>query len=331
MSDSGRTLRWGVLGVARVLNRLRPAFQASRTATPAAIASRCLGKARAAAHDHGFERAYGSYKELLSDPQIDAVYIPLPNALHAEWTIKAAEQGKHVLCEKPLCPTAAEAADVVAYCRAQGVRVMDGFMWPHHPRTHQVRRMLDDGVIGEVRRVTTAFTFRMDPVDPKNVRLRPDLAGGSLLDVGCYTVAAIRWAMGADPVRVFARARHAHGVDIEGSATLLFPGDRVAAFDCGFTLPYRAWLEVVGSLGTIRIPRMWAPPPRATWEVEVNGQPPVEHAVEGEDQIVRMLDEFAAAVWEGRDPRPGPDEAVKTLRALDAVRRSIAENRQVEV
>lgn len=331
MSAGGRTIRWGVLGTARVLNRLRPAFQASATATPLALASRCLEKARAAARDFGFERAYGSYEGLLGESDIDAVYIPLPNALHAEWTIKAAERGKHVLCEKPLCPTAAEAADVVSYCRAQGVRLMDGFMWPHHPRTRRIRQMIDDGVIGEVRRVTGAFTFRMDPFDPKNVRLRPDLAGGSLLDVGCYAVSAIRWAMRAEPVRVFAHARHAHGVDVEVSGQLVFSDDRSATFDCGFTLPYRSGLEIVGTTGTIRVARMWAPHARATWEVEVNGQPPVEHVVEGEDQIVRMLDEFAAAVWEGRDPRPGPDEAVKTLRVLDAIRRSIADGREMDV
>src|SRR4051812_3971718 len=260
MSDSGRALRWGVLGVAKILNRLRPAFQSSLTATPAAIASRCPDRARAAARDFGFERAYGTYKDLLSDLAIDAVYIPLPNALHAEWVRRAAEAGKHVLCEKPLCPTAAEAADLVALCRAAGVRLMDGFMWPHHPRTHGVRQMLDDGTIGEVRRGSTAFTFRMDPLDPKNIRLRPDLAGGSLLDVGCYAVGGVRWAMGDEPVRAFARARHAHGVDVEVSGHLQFPDDRVATFDCGFTLPYRAWLEVVGTGGTIRVPRMWAPP-----------------------------------------------------------------------
>lgn len=329
MSASGRSLRWGVLGVAKILNRLKPAFHASGTATPLAIASRCSERARAAARDFGFDRSYGSYEELLADAEIDAVYIPLPNALHAEWTIKAAERGKHVLCEKPLCPTAAEAADVVAYCRSQGVRLMDGFMWPHHPRTHRVRDMIDRGVIGEVRRVTGAFTFLMAPLDPKNIRLRPDLAGGSLLDVGCYPVSAIRWALGDEPERVFATARHAHGVDVEVSGQLAFRDGRSASFDCGFTLPYRAWLEIVGTMGTIRVPRMWSPHPRATWEVEVNGQPVVEHGIEGQDQIVWMLDELAAAVGEARDPRPGPDEAVKTLRVLDAVRRSIAEGREV--
>jgi predicted dehydrogenase len=316
--------------VAKILNRLRPAFDASRTATRLAIASRCPGRAQAAARDFGFGRAYGTYEELLSDPDVDAVYIPLPNTLHSEWTIKAADRGKHVLCEKPLCPTAAEAA-VVAHCRARGVRLMDGFMWPHHPRTQRIHDTIGSGVIGEVRRVTGAFTFRMDPLDPKNIRLRPDLAGGSLLDVGCYPVSAIRWAFGEEPERVFATARHAHGVDIEASGLFTFRDGRTASFDCGFTLPYRAWLEIVGTKGTIRVPRMWAPHPRATWEVEVNGQPAVEHATEGEDQIVRMLDEFAAAVWENRDPRPGPDEAVKTLRVLDALRQSIDAGREVAV
>jgi D-xylose 1-dehydrogenase (NADP+, D-xylono-1,5-lactone-forming) len=323
MSDSGRPLRWGILGVARVINRLRPAFLVSKTAHVQAIASRCPEKARTAARDLGCDSAYGSYDQLLADPAVDAVYIPLPNGLHAEWTIKAAEHGKHVLCEKPLCPTVREAEDVVAYCRARGLCLMEGFMWPHHPRTHRIRQMIDDGIIGEVRRVAGTLTFRMDPLDRTNVRLCPDLAGGSLLDVGCYPIFGIRWAMGAEPVRAFARARQAHGVDIEVSGQLQFAGDRVAAFDCAFTLPYRAWLEIVGTKGTIRVPRMWAPHPRATWEVEVNGQPAVEHVVEGEDQIVRMLDEFAAAVSEGRDPRPGPEEAVKTLRVLDAVQQSI--------
>src|SRR5207247_5448794 len=145
--------------------------------------------------------AYGSYEELRADPDVDAVYIPLPNSLHAEWTRKAAEHGKHVLCEKPLCPTAAEAADLVAYCRAAGVRLMDGFMWPHHPRTRRIRQMLDDGVIGPVQRVTAAFTFKMDPLSTDNIRLQPAMGGGSLLDVGCYPVFGIRWAFGAEPVR----------------------------------------------------------------------------------------------------------------------------------
>jgi D-xylose 1-dehydrogenase (NADP+, D-xylono-1,5-lactone-forming) len=331
MTVTGRQLRWGVLGVAKINNRLKPAFQAAKTVKLQAIASRSLERSREAARDFGFEAAYGSYEELLSDPNVDAVYIPLPNSMHAEWTMKAAERGKHVLCEKPLCPTAAEAADLVAYCRAQGVRLMDGFMWPHHPRTRQVRQLIDDGVIGEVRRVTGAFSFKMEPLTTDNIRLQPDLGGGSLLDVGCYPVFGIRWAFGAEPVRAFARARTLNGVDVEVTGQLAFADGRTASFDCGFTLPFRAWLEVTGTDGVIRVPEMWLPRPKATWEVERNGEPAEAHAIEGEDQMVHMLDDFAQAVWAGRDPSPSADEAVKTLRVLDALSRSAREGREVDV
>ncbi|MBO0697036.1 MAG: Gfo/Idh/MocA family oxidoreductase [Zavarzinella sp.] len=331
MTASSRQLRWGVLGVAKINDRLKPAFHASKTVKLRAIASRSLDRARDAARDFGFEHAYGSYEQLLADPDVDAVYIPLPNSMHADWTRKAAEAGKHILCEKPLCPTAAEAADLVAYCRAADVRLMDGFMWPHHPRTHRVRQMLRDGVIGEVRRVTGAFTFKMEPLNAANIRLQPELGGGSLLDVGCYPVFGIRWAFGAEPVRAFARAQKLNGVDVEMTGQLAFADGRMASFDCGFTLPLRGWLEIAGTDGVIRVPEMWLPHPRATWEVQRHGKPAETHAVEGEDQMVHMLDDFAAAVWAGRDPSPPPEEAVKTLRVLDALARSACEGREVEV
>jgi D-xylose 1-dehydrogenase (NADP+, D-xylono-1,5-lactone-forming) len=331
MSVAGRQLRWGVLGVAKINNRLKPAFHASKTVKLQAIASRSLERSREAAREFGFESAYGSYEELLADPKVDAVYIPLPNSLHAEWTRRAAEAGKHVLCEKPLCPTAAEAADVVKSCRAAGVRLMDGFMWPHHPRTHRIRQMLDDGVIGEVRRVSGAFTFKMEPLSAENIRLQPALGGGSLLDVGCYPVFGIRWAVGAEPVTAFARARLVNGVDVEMTGQLLFADGRTASFDCGFTLPFRGWLEITGTNGVIRVPEMWLPRSKATWEVELNGEPAVSHDIEGEDQMVHMLDDLAQAVWADRDPSPGPDEAVKTLKVLDALSRSVREGREVDV
>ena len=331
MSQNGRKLRWGILGVAKINDRLKPAFQASATVALHAIASRSLERSQAAARDLGCAMAYGTYEELLADRTIDAVYIPLPNSLHAEWTRKAADHGKHVLCEKPLCPSASEAADLVAYCRAKGVRLMDGFMWPHHPRTRAMRKLIDDGAIGEVQRVTAAFTFRMDPLTADNIRLQTGLGGGSLLDVGCYPIFGIRWAFGAEPVKVFARANMFNGVDVEMTGQLLFADGRMASFDCGFTLPFRGGMEVTGSQGVIRIPEMWLPKQNATFEVESDGQAPIGHSIEGHDQIVHMLDDFAAAIWEERDPWPAPDEAVKTLRVLDALARSAREGREVEV
>src|SRR5260370_26661723 len=168
-------LRWGILGVAKINERLIPGFRKAANADLRGIASRSLSKARAAATDTGIPEAYGSYEAMLADPMIDAVYIPLPNHLHAEWTRKAADAGKPVLCEKPLTPTAAEAQALVDYCRAKGVRLMEGFMWPHHPRTQQLRKFLNDGGIGKVLQVNSAFTFPLD-LNPGNIRLKPETA-----------------------------------------------------------------------------------------------------------------------------------------------------------
>lgn len=331
MSVAKQPLRWGILGVAKINQRLKPAFHASKTVKLQAIASRSLERSQQAATEFGIETPYGSYEALLADPKVDAVYIPLPNSLHGEWTRKAADAGKHILCEKPLTPTASEAAELVAYCRAKNVRLMDGFMWPHHPRTHAMRTLLNDGTIGDVQRVTAVFTFKMEPLNLDNIRLQPGLGGGSLLDVGCYPIFGIRWAFGCEPVKAFAKAKLVNGVDVEMTGQLTFADGRMANFDCGFTLPLRGWMEVTGTRGSLRIPDMWIPKPKATYEVEMNGEAAQQFAIEGEEQMVHMLDDFAQAVWEQRDPIPSPDEAVKTLRVLDAIQRSVAEGREVDV
>jgi predicted dehydrogenase len=323
-------LRWGILGVARINERLLPGFAKAKNAELRAIASRSAERARQAAAAAGIPTAYGSYEALLDDPTIDAVYNPLPNTLHAEWTRKAAQRGKHVLCEKPLCPTAAEAQELVDFCRARGVRLMDGFMWPHHPRTAKLRQFLDQGGIGEVRRVSGAFTFAL-PMDPANIRLRPETAGGSLLDVGCYPVYGIRWAFGAEPVAVAARAVYRYGVDVEMSGLLWLADGRLATFDCGFTQPLRQWLEVAGTEGVVLVCDMWLPADRAVFTVEREGRAPEKVAVEGEDQIVHMLEDFGRAVLHNEPVQPPPEEAVKTLRVLDALAKSAREGRVVEV
>src|SRR5437870_6806939 len=255
-------LRWGILGVANINNRLLPAFAKAASAELRAIASRSLAKAQAAAKAANIPIAHGGYDALLDDPTVDAVYNPLPNTLHGEWTKKAAERGKHVLCEKPLMPTAAAARDVIDYCRARGVTLIDGFMWPHHPRTARLRELLDQGGIGPVQRVAGAFTFRMHPLDPSNIRLKPELGGGSLLDVGCYPVYGIRWAFGAEPVRVHATAVMRNGVDLAMAGILEFSNDRIGVFDCGFTRPLRQWFEIIGTTGVLSANDMWLPEPR---------------------------------------------------------------------
>src|SRR5579884_318904 len=323
-------LRWGVLGVAHINERLLPAFRKCAHAELRAIASRSAERAQAAAAAAGIPVAHGSYQALLDDPTVDAVYVPLPNTLHAEWTRAAADRGKHVLCEKPLTPTAAEARDLVAHCAARGVRLLDGFMWPHHPRTARIRALIDLGDIGEVRRVNGAFTFRLAP-NPANIRYQADKAGGSLLDVGCYPVYAIRWAFGAEPARAFAVARYQFDVDAELAAVLTFADGRTASFDCGFTQPYRGWLEIVGSEALIQVPMMWLPPPDAPFIVRRDGREPETITVPGHDQIVCMLDGFSRAVLRGEPVRPSPEEAVRTLAVLDAVAASARQGRAVDV
>jgi xylose dehydrogenase (NAD/NADP) len=323
-------LRWGILGVAKINDRLLPGFAAAADTHLLAIASRDADKAKLAAAKAGIPKAYGGYEALLADPAIEAVYVPLPNALHAEWVKKAADAGKHVLCEKPLAPTAAVAAEMVAHCRAKGVRLMDGFMWPHHARTAKLRQILDAGEIGQIRHATGTFTFTLD-ADAPNVRFSSDLAGGSLLDVGCYPVYGIRWAFKAEPVSVHATAKMRNGVDVEMSGVLEFDNGRMGSFDCGFNSPMRQWLEITGTAGVIRVLEMWVPNRAADFDIDRDGQKLETVVVDGRDQIICMLEEFAHAVREGRDPGPGPDEAVKTLKVLDALAQSAREGRAVEV
>ena len=328
--DMSKKLRWGILGVAKINDRLLPAFAKAANAELVGIASRSLDKAQVAAKAAGIPKAFGSYEALLDDPEIDAIYNPLPNTLHDEWTRKAAERGKHVLCEKPLTPTAREAEALVAFCHGKKIKLMDGFMWPHHPRTAQIRDFLDSGKIGPVERVTGVFTFQL-PMDATNIRLQASMAGGSLLDVGCYPVYGIRWAFGEEPVRVWATARYQFGVDVEMSATLWFADGRMANFDCGFVHPLRQWFEIVGEKGTITIPEMWVPG-KATYRVEYNESADAQEVViEGFDQIQCMLEDFGRYVLDDKPVWPAPEEAVKSAKVMDALLLSAREQRVVDV
>jgi predicted dehydrogenase len=323
-------IRWGILGVAKINERWLPGFRSATNADLAAIASRDTAKARKAAADAGIAKSFSRYEDLLADPEIDAVYLPLPNSLHSEWAKKAADAGKHVLCEKPLAPTAKEAADIAAYCRSKGVRLMDGFMWPHHERTARIRQIIDSGGIGEVISASGAFTFLLDLMTP-NIRLQPNMGGGSLLDVGCYPVTAIRWALRAEPERVYATAKLRNGVDLSMKGILFFADGRTAMFDCGFTLPMRQWFEIVGTEGVIYLPDMWLPDARGKIYIQHGEQAIEDFDVGGRDQIACMIEEFGRAIQEKRDPKPSADEGVKTLKVLDALAKSARTGQAVDV
>ncbi len=314
-----KKVRWGVLGCASFAQRRTiPALLESPSVEVAGVASRIMEKAESFREQFKLPRAYGSYEEMLADPSIDAVYIPLPNGLHAEWMIKAFERGKHCLSEKPFASNAAEAKQVAQAAAAKGMYAMEGFMWRLHSQHLRARAVVESGAIGAVRLVRAAFSFLI-PEKP-NVRLVSDLAGGSVMDVGCYPISAARFYFGAEPSRAFARGRSdsRYPVDMAMSGVLEFP-EGTALIDCAFSLPYRTEAEVVGEKGRIFIPKPWLPDPEAV--IEIDGKP---EKLPPENQYIKQFEHFSNCILTGRKPSYGAEDAVLQMRAIDAVRRSMA-------
>ncbi|HLW60340.1 MAG TPA: Gfo/Idh/MocA family oxidoreductase [bacterium] len=325
-----KTIRWGVLGVANIaVKAVIPAIQHAANATLDAIASRTADRAQETARGLGIARAHGSYEALLADPEIEAIYIPLPNSLHREWTIRCAEAGKHVLCEKPLAPTAAECTEMIAACREHGVTLMEAFMYRFHPRTERVARAVAGGTLGEVRLVRAAFTFHVS--NPRNIRLQPALAGGALYDVGCYTVNVSRMILG-EPEGVFACGRvGAHGVDDQLGGVLRYPDGRMALIDCGLSLPRRQMYEVVGSDARLSVPFAFLP---GTADAEVHltrGGDRSAEVIPGVDQYQLMVEAFDRAAGSGAPAPLPPGDAVGNLRVIEALHRSLRSGRPESV
>lgn len=317
MSD---TLRWGIVGAAGIAQKaVMPAIQASRTSVIQAVASRGIDKAREAADKFGVAQAYGSYEELLSDPNIDAVYIPLPNHLHREWTIRFAEAGKHVLCEKPLALNAAEAQEMVDACAKAGVVLAEAFMYRHHPRMEQIKGIIASGEIGELRAFRGAFTFN-NAADKSNIRNRADWGGGGLYDVGCYPLSAARYFMGKEPeavtVHAFFSPEH-DNVDMMASGLVEFEGGVALTFDCGMWANFRQSFEIVGTEGRIELPNAFiANGEDAAFTVTTSEGTRTEHPA-ALNTYTLQVDDLARAV-RGEPPRFSPDDAVCNMRLLDA-------------
>ncbi len=334
-------LRWGVLGAANIARRkVIPAIVASSNGAVVAIASRDRARGQAVAAELGIARAHESYETLLSDPEIDAVYNPLPNSLHAEWTIKAAEAGKAVLCEKPLARDAAEAAAMVAACARHNAPLMEAFMYRFHPQNRRVRELVAQGAIGAVGAVRAGFGFRMDLLDPANVRLQGNLAGGALMDVGCYAVNASRMLFGEEPVAATAWRDYddRFGVDVALAGVLEYPdhddgdGPRFATIDCSFKAGYSGWYTVVGSEGVIEVPRAYTPQGDDTVIVITDAHNRRrEERFAGVDQYRLMAEAFAGAVLSGAPVPCPPDDAVRNLRAIDALARAAARGQATSI
>ena len=322
---------WGILGTAGIADKVGRAISTARGARLAAIASREPAKAEAWAADREVPAAFGSYEALLNEDSIEAVYIPLPPSLHMEWTVKAAEKGKHVLCEKPLALDAKQAGIMRDACRNSGVQLMDGVMWVHHLRTAGMRRQIEAGELGNLQRVNSAFTVNMAPENRiGNIRLQKELGGGCLGDLGYYSVRAILWAFGAMPDAVYATVRYGNGVDMNVSALLWFPDERMAAFECGFDTYFRQWFEIVGTDGSIVCDDFVVGGPDGSYWLHRNR---AAETIAGEpcQQEVRMIEEFSAAVGSGHLRATWADEAVETTTVCEAIRRSWSTGKKIDL
>jgi xylose dehydrogenase (NAD/NADP) len=304
-------LRWGILSTANITDKL---LDSGTDQQFVAVGSRDGARAEAFARAKGIARTHGSYEALLADPEVDAIYNPLPNSLHVEWSIRALEAGKHVLCEKPLTRHPEDVDRVFDVAEREGRVLAEAFMWRHHPQVARARELLESGAIGDLRVIRSAFAYVQG--NPDDIRLQASLDGGGLMDVGCYCVSGCRTLAGAEPESASADyVPGGHGVDVSLVATLRFPGDLLAHFDCGLTYTGGGALEAVGSEGSFVLTDPW------------HGNDAVIELRRGDGSVERIetgpansyaleLADFEAAV---RGDRPGSHPATHPQRRDDAL------------
>ena len=314
----GSLVKWGFLSTADINRKLIPGAHASEKVGLLAVASRDKNRAEAYADEWEIPRAYGSYEDLLADPEIEAVYISLPNTMHVEWSIKALEAGKHVLCEKPLTrhPEEADAAFDVA--ERTGRLLSEAFMYRHNPQTAKVVELVRGGAIGELRLIRSAFSYGL--YDFENIRLRTDVEGGALMDVGCYNVSGSR-LLGGEPERVWGEAWYGpSGTDWIFTGTLRLPGDVIATFDCGTALVERDELEAIGSEGSLFLDDPWH------CNVPVielrRGSETERIELEPLDSYRLELENMSDAIRGETELLLGREDALAQARALEALHRS---------
>jgi D-xylose 1-dehydrogenase (NADP+, D-xylono-1,5-lactone-forming) len=318
------SLRWGLLSTANITGALLRSGHGGIVA----VASRSGARAEAFARENGLERWYGSYEALLGDPEVDAVYVPLPNSMHVEWSIRALEAGKHVLCEKPMSRHPADVERAFDVAEREGRVLMEAFMWRHHPQLERARALIAEGTIGALKVIRAAFSFAGRPAD--DIRLQSDLEGGGLMDVGCYCISGCRAVAGTEPERVYGeQVLGGNNVDVAFAATMRFPGDVLAAFDCGMSYAARDELEAVGDEGSLFLDDPWH---GRRAEIEVRrADGSVERVDPGQANSYALeLENFEAAVRGEAPPPLGRDDAVAQARVIAALYRSVDEGRPID-
>jgi predicted dehydrogenase len=321
-------VKWGIVSTADINRKVIPGAKASPKIELAGVASRTQERAEQYASWWEIPRAYGSYEELLADPEIEAVYISLPNTLHCEWSIRAVEAGKHVLCEKPLSRHPDPVAAAFEAAERAGRLLSEAFMWRHNPQTARLRELVDDGAIGDLRLVRSAFSYGL--YDDENIRLRTDVEGGALMDVGCYNVSGSR-VLAGEPERVWGEAWYGpSGTDWVFAGTMRFPNDVIAAFDCGTALPNRDELEAIGSEGSLFLDDPWhcnVP----VIELRRDGKEPERIELEPQDSYRLELENVSDAIRGEAELLLARNDATAQARVLEALHRSATTSKPVDL
>jgi xylose dehydrogenase (NAD/NADP) len=311
-------VKWGILSTADINRKLIPGAQASDEIDLVAVASREQRRAEEYAREWKIERAYGSYEALLEDADVEAVYVPLPNTLHCEWSIRAVEAGKHVLCEKPMSRHVSDVEAAFDAAERNERLLMEAFMYRHHPQTGRLRKLVDQGAIGELRLVRSCFSYSL--YDEENIRLRTDVEGGSLMDVGCYCVSGTRLLAG-EPEQVWGQqVVGPSGTDWVFMGAMRFPGDVLAVFECGTSLPERDELEAIGSEGSLFLDDPWHCQEPV---IELRRGDSVERIeVERADPYRLELENLSAAIRGDGKLLLGREDAVAQARVIQGLFRS---------
>jgi xylose dehydrogenase (NAD/NADP) len=320
-------VKWGILSTADINQKLIPGAHASPKVDLVAVASRDQARADDYARRFEIERAYGSYEALLADPEIEAVYIPLPNTLHCDWSIRALEAGKHVLCEKPMSRHPDDVAAAFAAAERSGRFLMEAFMYRHNPQTTRLTELVAEGAIGELRLVRSTFSYSL--YDEGNIRLRPEVEGGALMDVGCYCVSGSR-LLGGEPTSVQAQAWYGpSGTDWSLAGTLRFPGDVIALFDCGTALTNRDELEAIGTEGSLFLDDPWH---CLNPTIELRRDGGTELIEVGHQDSYRLeLENLSDAIRGEAEPLLGVADALAQARTIEALYESAANGSQVSL
>jgi D-xylose 1-dehydrogenase (NADP+, D-xylono-1,5-lactone-forming) len=314
-------INWGILSTARINRLVLAGARKSDRVDIVAVASRDTGRAEAYAREHGIERSHGSYEALLEDPGIDAVYIPLPNSMHVEWTVRALEAGKHVLCEKPLTRRTADAEQAFDVAERTNRLLMEAFMYRHHPQTHRLAALVRDGAIGRLEHIRAAFSFTVD--NPGNIRMLSELDGGALMDVGCYCVNGSRMLAGEPSEYSGEQVAGPGGVDVRFNGTMRFEAGVTAQFECGLDLPFRDELEVTGSEATLFLDDPWhcrSPLIELRQAGQSNGAAE-RIEIEPADSYQLELENMSEAIRGEGTPLLGRDDAVGQARAIEELYR----------